>query len=133
MNFTDWARIQFPVLPSQPNGEVYVLFYLSAHGETPFYVGQTVRFNERMGDYQAAQFAASTDFKVGQVIKYLTNLGYRVVARHKASGDRRTDERDIIKSLAEKGFNLLNSLEGYDYRKADRSVESAQLLSRALT
>lgn len=127
MNFPDWPEAQFPVLPSQPNGEVYVLFYSSARGETPFYVGQTVRFEERMGDYQAAQFAASTDFKVGQAINYLIDHGCRVTAKHKTSPDRRAEERDLIRSLAAEGINLLNSLEGYDYKIADKSTELSRV------
>lgn len=116
--------IEFPM---QRRGVVYVFFCAINDAEVPFYVGETYRFAERMGDYFRAQFAAPTDFKVGEAVRRLTStedarvtVGYREC---RDPEDRKHAEAELINSLRKKGVKLLNDITGYDYRTADQDAE----------
>jgi hypothetical protein len=123
MDFSTFETDSFPLPDSPAVGEVYVLFVSAAEKETPFYVGQTGRFAGRMADYKDSQFAASTDFKVGCAIAYLRDeMKYEIVVRHRESGRRFEEERELIEQLREeakqKGYKLFNDCPGYNYKQA---------------
>src|SRR5579884_2354463 len=100
MDFTEFDSLAWPPPESPKVGEVYVLLFKRGEQHLPFYVGQTQRFLERIGDYVYAHFGACTDFKVGEAIKFLqTELGCAIVAKHRASVHRFNDELDLIKVL----------------------------------
>lgn len=124
----DFDAVDFPPqggnLPGRGEGYVYVLCWKANGRDVLFYVGQTTRLQERMNDYQNAQFAASTDFRVGEAIRYLRDQrSLRIVARYKKSTDQSIDEYALIRDLQLSGLRLLNSLPSYDYHKADKDEE----------
>jgi len=78
---------------------VYGLFWVANGSEAPFYVGQTHRLSERVGDYCTADFAASTDFRVGEAIRYLRDIKkYRIILKYKPSRSSIEEERTLLKS-----------------------------------
>jgi hypothetical protein len=116
----------FPVRAE--GGFVYVLCWVDNDREIPFYVGETGRLNERMGDYCTKQFGAATDFRVGEAICYLREAkGFRIVVRYKPSSlqktDRRKDEYLIVRGFQTSGVRLLNDLVSYNYKEADQQDE----------
>jgi hypothetical protein len=108
-------------------GFVYVLCWLEGSKEIPFYVGQTQAIWGRMNDYHWAEFQASTDFRVGEAVKYLTRKKRRIVAKYKASADRRKEEKAIICALHADKKILLNDSPSYDYRTATPDEERAKV------
>ena len=110
-------------LPVRGDGYVYVLFWKHADRQVPFYVGQTNRLAERICDYLAANYAASTDFKVGEAIKYLRRRKLDVTLAYMRSDDCRHEERYWIRSLHLAGFMLLNDFGGYNYKSDQVSSE----------
>jgi hypothetical protein len=119
MDFSSFEHLEFPQNPPERVGEVYVLLFVLNGLETPFYVGQTMRFSGRMDDYFWAQFTASTDFKVGEAIKHLRdNWGCQIIVRHKPSSNRLDEEKAIISELDNAGVPLLNHCPNYDYKTA---------------
>jgi hypothetical protein len=124
----DFHTVDFPPrqgdLPGRGERHVYVFCWKANGKDIPFYVGQTNRLHGRMDDYQSAQFAASTDFRVGEAIRYLRDQrSLRIVVLYKESRDSVKDEYTLIRDLQLSGLRLLNSLPGYDYRKADKDEE----------
>lgn len=116
---------------------VYVIGINRPARFVPVYVGESGRNMGRFGDYISAQFSAQTDFKVGEAVRYLWECGLDVAIRYKAfergagaSDDekiRRAEQNRVIRSFEGQGFQLVNSLKGYDYRIADRNVEAAKV------
>ena len=128
MRLADFEHvIDFP----ERSNVVYVVFYVRDGCEKPFYVGETDSFTSRMSDYLRASFGAATDFKVGQAICYLTGKeNVRIRVGFRECTDRqiaRKEEDRIIKSLRKEGVPLLNDLDGYDYRDADRQNETTRV------
>jgi hypothetical protein len=123
MDFTSFESLDWPPPNAPKVGEVYVLFFRKDGQEVPFYVGQTERFLDRMGDYISAQFGACTDFKVGMAIKFLDELGYRIAVKHKKSADRFSEERTLIVQLRSEGYKLLNDCPAYDYKRTTAESE----------
>jgi len=124
----DFHAVDFPPregdLPRRGEGHAYVLCWKANSRDVPFYVGQTNRLQERMSDFQSAQFAACTDFRVGEAIRYLRDQrSLRIVVRYKVSKDPVKDEYTLIRDLQLSGLRLLNSLPSYDYLKADHHEE----------
>ena len=112
------------VLRNSPEWYVYVFILSLGSGQLPFYAGQTKRLAARMGDYESAQFAASTDFRVGEAIRFFAQerqCGIQV--RFKQSDHGLQDEYLIIRELQLSGFHMLNSLLAYDYRQASKEAE----------
>jgi hypothetical protein len=135
VNFDGFEQMDFG--PRTSTGFVYVLCFVDKGEEIPFYVGQTQAILGRLNDYYWAQFQASTDFRIGEAVKHLNLRGIRVIAKYKASEDRRAEEKMIIAELHAEKRKLLNDFKGFDYRtaqeddertKAQKSIE--QLLER---
>jgi hypothetical protein len=121
MDFDGFETLEFPIATPPADGTVYVLLYKINGREFPFYVGQTGRFVDRMGDYVSAQHAASTDFKVGKAIEYLKKkMNCQIIVKHKTSNDRLKEEKLLIAKLEAElklyGSSLLNKCPGYDYK-----------------
>ena len=144
--FDAWPMFEFPpegeALDGLPDGDcVYVFFWAGGGATQPFYVGQTKRLANRMDDYLDPSFYAATDFKVGEAANYLRHAkGLRIFVRHTRSQDSLKDEKEVIRELQLAGVRLLNDFVGYDYHKADKRQERADihrfcdvLLSSALT
>ena len=126
MEFEGFISEPFPIFEINVVGEVYVLFYSINGTETPFYIGQTRRFIERMGDYAYGQFGAPTDFKVAAAMKFFRDeLGCSIRVGHRASENRFAEERSLLKKAEELGLILLNDCPGYDCKKT--TSEQAKL------
>src|SRR5262249_21463234 len=127
----EFALSPFPpqtALPGRPDGFIYVLCWVKDGREIPFYVGQTTRLSERIGDYVAAQFSAATDFRVGTRAKYLREKHtLEIVVRYRASTAPPSDEYLLIRQLQLSGVRLLNELQGYDWATADKAQEAAMI------
>lgn len=105
-------------------GFVYAIFWRLNGIDTPFYVGQTLRLAERMGDYCWADFKAPTDFRIGEAIRYFRDIkNYSVQLKYRRSEMTMTEERFLIRSLHLLGILLLNDFGGYDYRSAQPEEE----------
>ena len=118
MELENFQKYSFTEVIPTPIGEVYVICFVKDGREIPFYIGQTGRFEERMGDYQYAQFGAATDFKVGEAIKYLRSKGFDIIVRHRLSSDRLNEEKQLIQEATRVGITLLNACPGYNYKTA---------------
>ena len=124
--FADFTVTEFP---TPCVGYVYAIFAVAEDGsETPFYVGETGRFQGRMNDYRLAGFGAPTDFHVGEAIWCLqTEKKTRVVVKYRRSADekldRQKDQDQILAQLRGEGYLLLNDLGRYDYRMANKIEE----------
>ncbi len=126
MTFDGFSSIDFPPINRDVPGFVYVLFVVSQSQEVPFYVGRTKRLWGRLDDYYWAMFSASTDFRVGEAVRYLNTKGCRVILKYKPSADPKTEELGIIKDLS-KSSPLLNSVPGFDWKKANESEERERI------
>jgi len=93
----------------------------------PFYVGESNRGMRRIGDYVTAQFAAATDFKVGVAVRSLRAFGCDIFVSYQETSDRRVDEAELIRRYSIRGHKLLNALQGYNYRTAERSAEESRI------
>jgi hypothetical protein len=126
MEFEGFISEPFPTFEVNAVGEVYVLFYSINGIEIPFYIGQTRRFTERMGDYAYGQFEAPTDFKVASAMKFFCEeRGCSIRVGHKPSENRFAEERSLLKKAKELKLILLNDCPGYDCKKITR--EQAEL------
>lgn len=127
MDYSDFN--EFFVFP-QYGDIIYVICFRreGAKDFIPFYVGESSRSVGRFGDYIASKFTASTDFQVGQAIQYLHECGCEVVARYKASHDRKAEERALIQSIKTMGHKLLNDLGGYIYTEASHADEREKVV-----
>lgn len=124
MDFRDFETIkEFFLFPNI----IYILGVESHRKFLPFYVGQSARNTGRLGDYISAHFKASTDFKVGEAIKYFQIRGYEVLVKFKKSENGKKDEKEWYPKLKGKNFLLLNDLEGYNYKTADRNEERQKI------
>ncbi len=118
-SFNEYQTISFPA-----NSDiVYIIGIEEKDRFIPIYVGESSRNIGRFGDYVSAQFSAATDFKVGVAVKYLMKNGRRVAIKYKDSSERRREQNDAIAEIKKDGFSLLNDLEGYSYKTADRKKE----------
>lgn len=130
-DFDGFQTIELHPRADNHSGCVYVLIFSKDGIDKPFYVGQTKRFLGRMDDYFWADFQAATDFKVGEAIRYFCTppINGKVFAKYKASAQPRDEETLLIAELKGRGLTLLNSVEGYDYRTADKQNRTAALHS----
>jgi hypothetical protein len=133
-NLEDFAATPFPPqsqsqLPGPPDAFVYVFCWLQTGQEVPFYVGQTKRLSDRLGDYLEAPFAAATDFRVGEAARYLQSKGLSLRVRYRRSDDSRKDEYHLIRQLQLRGVRLLNELQAYDYKTANQ-VDEREVVHR---
>lgn len=120
-DFSDFSEMPFP----EDGNIVYILCFKreGSSDYVPFYVGESGRHVGRFGDYVSAKFSASTDFKVGETVKQLRNHGCKVIIRYKFTTNRRAEEQSIIHKLMANGLQLLNSMDGYKYLKANEHDE----------
>ena len=125
MDFEGFTSVDFST--KSDVGFVYVLCCLDKESEIPFYVGQTQSIWGRLDDYHWADFQASTDFRVGEAAKYLRAKNLRIVAKYKASAERRIEEGEIIDALHKEGRRLLNDCPGYHYKTAIPEAERAKV------
>ena len=125
--FKDFSILDFP----QDASAVYVIFCIKENEELPVYVGETSGIHGRIGYYVSANFSAATDFKVGEAIKYFLEKGCKVTIRYKCikAEHRRDEEKKIIDDLQGVGYELLNNLEGYNYKTANKEKERQKIKS----
>lgn len=121
--FKDFNFMDFP----KNESAVYIISFVKNNKEIPLYVGETSRFQGRIGDYISANFKASTDFKVGEAIKYLQEIGCKIIIKYKFSENRKEEQNEIIKAFQGLGYRLLNELVGYNYRTADEKEERERI------
>lgn len=123
----EYQTIPFP----REGSAVYVIGIQYPARFVPVYVGESGRLSGRVGDYISAQFTASTDFKVGTAIRTFLAHGCDVVMKYQTFDGgkmaRRAEEARLIKGFKAQGFELLNDLKDYDYRTADREVETKRI------
>ncbi len=123
MQFKDFKTLNFP----ESISAVYLIFFIKNDKKIPFYVGETGRFQGRVGDYVSAHFKASTDFRVGETIRYLQEKGCKVIIKYKSSQDRKREQDEIIKYFQSLGHRLLNDLSGYNYKTANEDEEREKI------
>ena len=135
MNLDSFKVARFPeeckTLAQRGAGYVYVFCVFSHNGEVPFYVGQTRRLRDRMGDYESRSFYACTDFIVGTAAEYFRQLGLQVLIRYTESETPRLMERALIRDLVVDGWRLLNGLPKYDYSDKRNTKESESTVVKA--
>jgi hypothetical protein len=104
---------------SVPDNVVYALFATKGDQKTPFYIGQSGRFSERMKDYKRGHHSAPTDFTVKVAIEYLEKNGFKISVRYKTcenflhKNHRISEEEKVIKNAAESKKWLVNYLPSY--------------------
>lgn len=120
IELSEFMDIVFP----QHKNIVYIIYFIDkdSNEEILFYVGESSRGIGRFGDYLTAQFTASTDFKVGEAIRYIKEQGFEVGIKYKESSNRKKEEQIYLKRFRRK-YRLLNDLEGYNYKKANKQDE----------
>ena len=117
--FSEFESLTFP----RSGNIVYIIGIQKGPVFHPIYVGESSRHVGRFGDYVSGKFSASTDFKVGQAAAYLLERGYDIVIKYSPAADRKGEQACLIDELQSQGLRLLNQLEGYIYRTADRDLE----------
>lgn len=119
VDFPPPAGIQLPA------SVVYVFEFMRNGRWSPFYVGETGGFRDRMHDYERAHFAAQTDFQVGEAVRFFASHGYwvRVGYEEVQEIERPARERAVIRQKLWAGARLLNCFPGYNYRVADEQEE----------
>jgi hypothetical protein len=143
VTFDGWYVIDFPAarrsLLEAPKACVYVFCFGDA--ETPFYVGESGRFGERIeNDYRLTKWNGSplnkleapTDFCIAEAAAYLNGQkGRHIKVKYKQSSDdetlRKKEEADLIDDLLIEGWRLINPLRRFKPKQTNAESEREKI------